>query len=257
MKCVEAQNRIHAYMDGEMELLGALAVEAHLLVCTPCRQMHAQHAAARTILRGHATCFAAPPALRARLRSMTVPVDRRAARPWRSWLPARAATWPAVGAALAFAVIATWTVSTNLTVETAAGRLPEEIVSSHVRALMSDRPADVVSADPQDIKPWLSRKLGYSPRFDDLTRDGYTLVGGRVDYVRERRVAALVYRHRGHAIDIYAWPATERDLAAHALSRKGYNLVNWTNDGMFFCAVSDLDHAGLAKLARLFQRDAG
>src|SRR5258706_1041116 len=120
MMCVEAQNRIHAYMDGEMELLGALAVEAHLLVCNPCRQMHAQHAAARKILRGHATCFAAPPALRARLRSLTVPIDRRAARPWRSWLPAPAGMLPPFGPALAFVVVATWTVSTNFAFQTAA-----------------------------------------------------------------------------------------------------------------------------------------
>ena len=169
----------------------------------------------------------------------------------------RASTWPSFGAAIAFAIVTTWTVSTHFSVEAAAERLPEEIVSSHVRALMSPRPADIVSADPGNIKPWLNGKLGYSPRVDDLAPDGYTLVGGRIDYVREHRVAALVYRRLGHSIDVFAWPATARDLPARALSRKGYNLVNWTNDGMFFCAVSDLDHAELATLARLLQRDAG
>jgi anti-sigma factor RsiW len=258
MKCVEAQNRIHAYMDGEMELPSALAVEAHLLVCTPCRQMHGQHVAARRILRGHATCFTAPAAVRARLQSLTAPVDRqRASQSWRSRLLALASTWPAFGAALAIAIVATWTVSGGFLVEAASVRLPEEIVSSHVRALLSARPADIVSADPENIKPWLNGKLGYSPRVDDLAPEGYTLVGGRVDYVREHRVAALVYRRLGHSIDVFAWPATARDLPVRALSRKGYNLVNWTNDGMFFCAVSDLDHAELATLAHLLQRDAG
>ena len=257
MKCIEAHSRIHAYMDSELDLLSALAVEAHLLACGACSQMHAQHAAARRMLRGHATSFAAPPALRAQLRNLTAPADRRAARPWRSGFPVTASTWPSFGAAMAFAIVTTWTVFTHFSIDAAAEHLPEEIVSSHVRALVSNQPADIVSADPQQIKPWLDERLGYSPRVDDLARDGYSLVGSRIDYVREHRVAALVYRHLGRPIDVYVWPASARDAPPRALSRRGYNLVNWTDDGMFFCAVSDLDHAELATLARLLQRDAG
>jgi len=258
MNCSEARNRIHAYMDGELDLLHALAVEAHLFTCAGCRQLHAQHIAARRILRGHATCFTAPTALRTHMQRLTAAADRkRAPQSWRLRLPGLASTWPAFGAALAFAVVATWTASAQFLVEAAADRLPQEIVSSHVRALMSARPADIVSADPGNIRPWLHGKLGYSPRVDDLAPDGYTLVGGRVDYVREQRVAALVYRRLGHSIDVFAWPAGARDLPVRALSRKGYNLVNWTSDGMFFCAVSDLDHAELATFARLLQRNAG
>ena len=258
MNCSEARNRIHAYMDGELDLLRALAVEAHLLACAGCRQIHAQHAAARRILRGHATCFTAPSALRARMQGLTAQAARRRApSSSRSQLLALLSTWRAFGAVLALAIMATWTLSARIPIEAAADRLPDEIVSSHVRALMSARPADVVSADPGDIKPWLAGKLGYSPRVDDLARDGYTLVGGRVDYVREQRVAALVYRRLGHSIDVFTWPATAHDMPARTLARKGYNLVNWTNDGMFFCAVSDLDHAELAALARMLQRDAG
>ena len=258
MNCSEARNRIHAYMDGELDLLRALAVEAHLFTCAGCRQLHAQHTAARRILRGHATCFTAPAALRTHMRRLTATAGRTGDRQsWHSRLLALASTWPAFGAALAFAVVVTWTVSAQFLVEAAADRLPQEIVSSHVRALMSARPADIVSADPGNIRPWLNGKLGYSPRVDDLAPDGYTLVGGRVDYVREQRVAALVYRRLGHSIDVFAWPAGARDLPVRALSRKGYNLVNWTSDGMFFCAVSDLDHAELATFARLLQRNAG
>jgi anti-sigma factor RsiW len=255
MNCSEACSRVNAYMDGELDLLRALAVEAHLFACTACRKLHAQHTAARTLLRAHATCFPAPPALRTHVRCLTATANRRpAAQSWRSRVLALASAWPAFGAALAFAVTATWTLSAQFLAEAAADRLPQEIVSSHVRALMSARQADIVSADPGNIRPWLNAKLAYSPRVDDLAPDGYTLVGGRVDYVREQRVAAVVYRHLGHSIDVFTWPATRHDVPARSLSRKGYNLVNWTYDGMFFCAVSDLDHAQLATLARLLQR---
>jgi anti-sigma factor RsiW len=255
MNCIEALDQMHPYIDGELDLLRALAVEVHFFSCVQCRHLHAQHAGARTMLRRHATCFAAPAALRERVQHRSARIVHR--RAVRSWLPARVGTWPAFGAALAFSIFATWTVSMQFVVSASSGRLPEEIVASHLRAQMAAQPVDIASSDPHDVTPWLSRKLGYSPYVRDLAADGYTLVGSRIDYVREHRVAALAYRHRGHAIDVFAWPATARDMPMHELSRKGYNLVNWTSNGMFYCAVSDLDHAELATLAQLFQRDSG
>jgi anti-sigma factor RsiW len=254
MNCIEARNHIHPYMDGELDLLKALAIEGHFLTCAACKQLHAQHAAAHIILHRHATCFTVPAALRTRVQNLIVP----AALPGRrSWLPQRISNWPSFGAALAFAVMITWAVPAHFFAPAAADRLPEEIVSSHVRALVSNRLADVESPDPRDVKPWLTGKLGYSPRVDDLASNGYTLVGGRIDYIRERSVAALVYRHLGHSIDVFIWPDTGHDPVTQDISRNGYNLVNWKYGGLFFCAVSDLDHAELAGLARLFQRNAG
>ena len=257
MNCTEIRDQMHPYMDGELDLLRALGVEAHFIACKKCRDTHAQHAAARTLLRQHATAFHAPAALRAQLRTLSTPTRyRRPPRCWRTSFAARARTWFAPGAALAFSIAATWTISTHLQIGTVAARLPAEIVASHVRAQMAAQPVDIASENPRDVTPWLSRRLGYSPLVRDLGADGYTLVGSRIDYIRERRVAALAYRHRGHAIDVYAWPASAHDVTLHELSRRGYNLVNWTSEGIFFCAVSDLDHAELATLARLFQRDA-
>jgi anti-sigma factor RsiW len=254
MNCIEARHHIHAYMDGELDLLQTLSIEGHLLACATCKQIHAQHAAARVILRRHATRFTAPAALRARVQNLVVPAGQRGRR---SWFPQRALKRPSFAAALAFAVTLTWAVSAHLPVPATGERLPEEIVSSHVRALISGRLADVESPDPRDVKAWLHGKLGYSPRVDDLAQHGYALVGGRIDYIREHRVAALVYRHLGHPIDVFVWHDTGHDPLTQYISRKGYNLINWKNGGLFFCAVSDLDHAEIAEFARLIQRNAG
>src|SRR3954469_19852819 len=177
MNCSELRNRMHAYLDGELGLLLALAAERHLLACPNCRQMHAQHTAARLILRGHATCFAAPPALHAEVEkaiakaALPPPIGS----PRSSWLSMP--TWPVFGGALVFTVVATWTISTQMVMHAAGDRLPDQIVASHARALMSKEVTDLASSNPTKVHLWLSGKLGYSPRVEDHTQGGYSLAG--------------------------------------------------------------------------------
>src|SRR5438094_10648043 len=116
---------------------------------------------------------------------------------------------------------------------------------------MANHLTDVPSSDQHTVKPWFNGKLDFSPPVVDLAPQAFPLVGGRLDYLDGRAVAALVYRHRQQPINVYIAPSAKKDMPAQALDRQGYHIVHWTSHGMDYWAVSDLAEDELARFARL------
>jgi anti-sigma factor RsiW len=132
----------------------------------------------------------------------------------------------------------------------AAQLLAEQVVSSHIRSLMANHLSDVVSTDQHTVKPWFSGKLDFAPVVTNLAPQGFPLVGGRLDYLDDRTVAALVYKHRQHTINLFLWPLSDSDANPQILSIKGFNVVHWTQAHMNYWAVSDLNASELTEFAR-------
>jgi anti-sigma factor RsiW len=128
-------------------------------------------------------------------------------------------------------------------------RLLQDVIAGHVRATVGQRPVDIASSDRHTVKPWLSARLDYSPPVADAPVPGAAFVGGRIDYLDGRPVAALVYRQRQHLIDANVWPGAQADASPQGLSRRGFNAVHWVRGGMRFWLVSDLNRDELGAFA--------
>jgi anti-sigma factor RsiW len=160
--------------------------------------------------------------------------------------------WIGIAAALLVAVGGTWQVARTNQRPGDAELLAQEALASHVRSLMASHLTDVPSSDRLTVKPWFNGKLDFSPTVNDLADRGFPLAGGRLDYLDNRPVAALVYQRRKHVINLFVWPAPhDPDSGVQASSQQGYNLLRWTKGNMAYWAVSDLNAGELESFAAL------
>ena len=195
-------------------------------------------------IRNEATYHGASTHLRARILA-SLPQES-AVRRWKPW-------GLASGLSAAFALVLA--VGVYIATPGADEKLAEDIVAAHVRSLMVDHAFDVASSDSHTVKPWFAGKLDYSPPVFDLTSRGFALVGGRLDYIDRRPVAALVYRHRQHLINLFILPVA-RGARPPSLDQQGFHLAAWDRGGMSWWAVSDLNAQELAQFKAALEKAA-
>jgi anti-sigma factor RsiW len=245
MICPEAQELIHGYIDGELDLVRNLEMERHLRDCAACSGAHERIQRLRFAVTTNAPYFHPPAGLESRLRSQL-----RAASKSKPDTPRFLGRWQWAG--IAAAVLIAVLSITVMTSRHAGGEVAQEVLASHVRSLMASHLTDVPSSDRHTVKPWFNGKLDFSPPVGDFPDRGFALIGGRLDYLANRPVAALVYQRRKHVINLFVWPAPgQSDSAVHQTEHQGYHLLNWTKAGMTYWAASDLNPAELRELVSM------
>jgi anti-sigma factor RsiW len=251
VNCKETQEVIHGYLDGELDVVHNLAVEQHLQECAVCARSFQGLESLRKVMASRSLYFEAPKGLEKRLRS-AVRQQSKAEPPRWSWRWVSAWGWPGALAPLAAAAVVLL-IAIPLVMRTSMeDRLSQEIVSAHVRSLMASHLTDVASTDQHTVKPWFNGKLPFSPPVTDLAAQGFPLIGGRLDYVENHPVAALVYQHRKHFLNLFVWPSTRVwNTAEQFRTQQGYNTIHWSQGGMDYWAVSDMNQGNLQDFVRL------
>lgn len=243
MNCHEVERQIDAYIDGELSQADSAALQSHFEGCAACSQRLAERQSLGQLVR-QAPYYPAPDRLR-----VAVQASRK-----RSRLTPTVLAWAA--SILLAASVGGVMFAGNRRARTAAessASIANDIVGGHVRALMGDHLFDVRSTDQHTVKPWFLGKLDFSPPVKDTASIGFPLIGGRLDYIAGRPVAALVYQRRQHTINLFVWPDNQTAAPA-AESLRGFQVQHWTRDQMAFWAVSDLNAAELGEFATALQQ---
>ena len=247
MTCEQTQELIHAYIDGELDLVNNLAIEGHLGECEACQSEYRRHLNLVALVQGGAQSFAAPDILRKRIEKQ---INTKVSKTFysRRWLAIAAAVILALSVGVLWKILAARSQSQNDEL------VAQEVVSSHIRSMMLNHLVDVPSSDQHTVKPWFNGKLDFAPDVKDFADQGFPLIGGRLDYMDNRTVAALVYQRRKHSINLFIWPSPGADKSTQQFSANGYNIIHWTRSGSTYWAVSDVNSADLSEFAKLVSR---
>jgi anti-sigma factor (TIGR02949 family) len=253
MVCRELLDRLSPFVDDELDPVASSEVSRHLESCPNCAAELARHRELSENLGRDLEYHRAPELLRARvMRDVRAASDGALSRPAASplrWLSAAAAVIAVVGG--------TWMGATLLR-DRGNDATVREAVSGHIRSLMANHMTDVASTDQHTVKPWFAGKLDFSPPVTDFAGADYPLVGGRLDYLQGHPVAALVYMHRKHIINVFVWPMTStHEELAPVLTQRGFQVIHGTHAGMTYWVVSDLNAEELGTFARMLAAPSG
>jgi len=251
MQCADCRSLFDAYLDGELAEGERASVREHLAGCADCSSEHAALGRASSLAQEHLVHYQAPDVLRARIASA---IARE--RAWSSVpLPARKGNrWLLAAAGLLIAVA-----SAGLTYAVVRGGnrsqvLANAVLASHIRSLQPGHLTDVQSTNEHNVKPWFNGRVNLSPKVPALDSAGFPLVGGRLDYLDGRVIAAVVYARRQHIINVDSWPEQGPNEEPSTTSAQGYHLIHWRSDNVEYWVVSDLESGELAQFVSRYRR---
>jgi anti-sigma factor (TIGR02949 family) len=259
MTCDEAEILLHALIDGELDAGHARDVEAHVATCAGCAEKLKAFRAMRTAMAATNLKEAAPAQLRSRIEAALalppVTATAPAAAPRRTLLESLRGSWQtfvggfATGGVLSAAVAASLMLAVFHNDQNR--EIASEVVSAHLRSLQAGHLTDVETSDQHTVKPWFNGKLDVAPPVIDLTAQGFTLIGGRLDYINGQPVGSIVYRRRKHVINLFVGQQLGTPVqSTKDESVQGFNIRHWREEGLDFWAVSDIDEAELDEFAQ-------
>lgn len=243
MTCDEAEVLIHALIDGELDAGHARDVEAHVAGCARCA---AQLAALRDLhdaMPVQGLRHAAPASLRASIeRAVPSPAktDRRA-------------LLKGFVAGGALSALAAASVGIVILRQDRDSIVVGEAISAHLRSLQADHLTDVLSTDQHTVKPWFNGRIDLAPPVVDLTAQGFTLIGGRLDFIDGKPAAAIVYRRRVHVINLFVRQGAEGASSTPQFEVvQGFNVIRWSDNGLALLAISDINREELEEFVARF-----
>ena len=251
MSCELAQTRLHAYLDGELDAAGSADFDQHLRNCPVCAGALEEEGALRQGLQQARLFSRAPAGLKLRIEE-SLPgtrAQKSAGFGLISW------RWLAVAMALLLAAFVGWRQLSIGNQRTYSEAAVVAAVDAHLRSLQPGHLVDVQSTDQHTVKPWFDGKLDFAPPVRDFSSADFPLLGGRLDVIEGRTVAALVYGRRKHFISVFVEKAAPDTLWSGSGEAQGYHWTAWNKDGFTFCGVSDVSSTDLNRLKELFLRE--
>ena len=244
MSCEFAHTKLHAYLDGELDAAGSADFNQHLQTCSICSAALGKEETLRRAFEESRLYSRAPAGLKLRIQeSLPGPsADKRVRGRWR---------WVVVVAAALIAATLSWRQFGPTDRQSYDRAAMVAAVDAHLRSLQPGHLLDVQSTDQHTVKPWFDGKLDFAPPVHDLAANDFPLLGGRLDIIEGRTVAALVYGRRKHFISVFVEKSAPDASWNGSGQTQGYQWTAWSKDGFSFRAVSDVSAADLAELKQL------
>lgn len=243
MTCTTSQRLLELRLDGELTPRELVEVDDHIETCIFCQRFYDDLEEFKSRLHATTTRYALPDHVRRNIQGFLAKQARPQPLPWK---------WIAVASSLLLLVSLVWNVSLRLR-NSASDLVADQVLSSHLRSLMGTHLLDIPSSDLYTVRAWFNGKVDFSPEVKDFSRQGFRLIGGRMDYLDGRPVAALVYQRQEHLVNLFLWPSHSAQGKARGVKLSGFNLLFWTDEGITCWAASDLQASELDQFVKPYE----
>ena len=252
--CDDICRRLNLYLDNELQGDERAAIETHLRECESCAAIFERELSFVNAIRGSGPLHVAPPELRARVQETLNGASPQASRSRLRW-----------GLAIAAALIVLllpvviWR-SVSQTDRSEPSSFALMAAETHLRRTRGQLPLEVETAAPQRISEWFANKVNFSVKLPNYQESSgqekiYTLEGARLVGYKEDYAAYVAYRMKSRPIslvitsDAVVKPSggeeiTARGLRFHYNAIHGLKVLTWSDRGLTYALVSDLEERG-------------
>ena len=254
--CDDIRGRLTLYLDNELQGDERASVEAHLNKCDSCAAIFTRELNFLNTIRESGPLHVASPELRSKVEQIL----RGEPAPSRSrfnWLVAVAA-----GLLLLVLPLLGWRLLRQREPAPVAQvcAFALRAVDTHLRHMRGQLPLEMESANPQEISDWFVNKVNFSvtlPNYQESSGQEklYTLEGARlvnyqndyaayVAYCMKERPISLVITSDSSATPTGGEVIASKGLTFHYNAIDGLKVITWSDRGLTYALVSDLDERG-------------
>ena len=243
MNCEEVGRLLDSYLDSELKINLRFELEQHLNRCPSCRCLTQERQESRFFFRASARPFKAPPQLRTKVLAA---VRREKTKQTYSFL-----RQPLLYAAAV--LVLSLSLALNILFPDLGKEDSRQAVLRHSGSISADHLVDIVSANPQVVKSWLTAKLDFSPPVISFPSSAYTLLGGRLDVIQNHSVATVVYKNDKDVVSLFCWPTKKEQLSQRDYFTGGYHVCIWSNAECNYILISKLSDRKMDEFVDLFR----
>lgn len=258
-ECNEIRGRLALYLDNELQEDERLAIEEHLQACETCAAVFRDEQSSLEVIRSSGPLYVASPELRAKVAGIVSAKEQRNQKTFGRKV--------AMGIAAALLIAAmpfvVWIVVQRNTADSnspAASSFALMAADTHLRRTRGQLPLEIQSATPQQISNWFANKVNFSVKLPNYQESSgqeklYTLEGARLVGFKDDYAAYVAYQMKARPIslvitsDSVARPAGGEEIAARGLkfhynAIDGLKVITWSDRGLTYALVSDLEERG-------------
>jgi anti-sigma factor RsiW len=262
MNCEETCKRLNLYLDNELQGEERAAVETHLQDCAACGEIFERELSFINAIRESGPMHVASPELRARIEETLARARAESRRPSATRFGHRGRLALALAAAFIVVLgvpVAIWQ-SMRRSNQPAPSNFALMAAETHLRHTHGRLPLEIESATPQRISDWFANKVNFSVKLPNYQESSgqeklYTLEGARLVGYRDDYAAYVAYSMKDRPIslvitsDSVVKPTGGEEIVARGLTFHynaidGLKVITWSDRGLTYALVSDLDERG-------------
>ena len=258
--CENIRERLTLYLDNELQGDERAVVEAHVESCDSCASFVEKELTFLNAIRKSGPLHVASPELKAKVSEIVggakEPVVRERSRRLKWMLPVAAALLVLLLPVVVWRIVRDGDHPEN----EAPSAFALKAAESHLKHIRGQLPLEITSSRPEEISEWFENKVNFHvklPSYQETSGQEilYKLEGGRLVNFQNDYAAYVSYHMKDRPIslvitsELLAKPSGGEEIASRGLmfhynAIDGLKVITWSDRGLTYALVSDLEERG-------------